>query len=469
MKKLVGVLILTVLLLIFVGGYATGTGEYEIIIDNEYNATLNVLDESRNIKKSISLGQLHFAHDQTAEGPVEALNASIAEKETQIEALIASSADKDEQIELLVTSAALKDAKIEILEKDITEKTDKIATLETDVSEKASKIESLKSDAAEKAANIEKLEADVEAKAGTIKTLEADAIEKTTRINTLEADIAKKTTEIETLEAEVTKKTTRIDNLEAEVTEKVTRIESLEADVADKADKITALVTEVTEKVKEIEKQKTDIASKDMEIDTLSASVTEKMTQIEALSNDVAYKAEQIDTLTSKNTSLAAQLLMFKQMIVDEGAETSSQKINSLLVIVPTKDFVIERLSTVSDIAKIDAVTVDNDPNGQLGKKGQYIEQIYFSSPLVNAAYADDFDLDVIGAGTVCGGSVEVYRTITDAEERNRYLAYYDGSDLSSGSHTVIGTIVIRTSSSLSLVDQKKLEEEIVAALISEK
>ena len=206
-----------------------------------------------------------------------------------------------------------------------------------------------------------------------------------------------------------------------------------------------------------------------MKIETLSASVTEKTTQIEALNNDVADKAEQIDVLTSKNDSQVAQLLMFKQMIVDESEGTSSQKVSSLLVIVPTKNYVIERLSTISDIAKIDAVTVDNDPNGQLGKKGQYIEQIYFSSPLVNPEYATNLDLDVIDAGTVCGGSIEVYRTIADAEERNRHLAYYDGSDSSSGSHTVIGTIVIRTSSNLSLVDQKKLEEEIVAALTSEK
>ena len=35
MKKLVGALILTVLLLIFVGGYATGTGEYEIVADKD--------------------------------------------------------------------------------------------------------------------------------------------------------------------------------------------------------------------------------------------------------------------------------------------------------------------------------------------------------------------------------------------------------------------------------------------------
>ncbi len=73
----------------------------------------------------------------------------------------------------------------------------------------------------------------------------------------------------------------------------------------------------------------------------------------------------------------------------------------------------------------------------------------------------------MISAGTVCGGSIEVYRTISDGMKRDSHLAYYDGSS-SVGSRTVVGTIVIRTSSSLEMVDQKKLENGVIEALSSE-
>ena len=493
MKKIIGALLIAVVLLASIVSYATevealssdpqyqvvysyalqvaetaGFENYGIIVSDDYNVTINVFDEAKNIKESIDLGKLHFAHDPNEVDPVEALNISIADKESQIETLIANAADKDEQIDLLVTSAALKDAKIEILENDITEQNTKILALETDVIDKASTIETLQTDSIVKANGIVTLENDVKEKGEKIKALEANAVEKEAKSESMEADVSEKEILIKSLEKEVAEGKTAIENLEADAKEKTTRIESLEADVTDKTDKITALVSEVTEKVKENENLKTAISEKDTEIETLSTTVVEKTAQIETLNADVSDKKLQIETLTSKNNSQAAQLLMFKEMIVDAGAETSSQKINNLSVIVPTKDYVIERLSTISDIAKIAAVTVDNDPNGQLGKKGQYIEQIYFSSPLVNPEYAGNLDLDVIDAGTACGGSVEVYRTIADAEERDRHLAYYDGTDSSSGSHKAIGTLVIRTSSSLPLVDQKKLEEEIINALISE-
>ena len=137
------------------------------------------------------------------------------------------------------------------------------------------------------------------------------------------------------------------------------------------------------------------------------------------------------------------------------------------LVDTPTEEFIIDRLKTVSNVAYVKAATEENDPNGQLGKQGGYIAQVFFSSPLVNPRYMDMPNLDIVEKGTDCGGSIEVYNTPYEAELRNAYLGGFDGTPFSSGSHKVIGTIIIRTSYQLKASDQKKLESEIVSALTS--
>ncbi len=148
-----------------------------------------------------------------------------------------------------------------------------------------------------------------------------------------------------------------------------------------------------------------------------------------------------------------------------DGLTTSRQQYE--LVNSPTDEYILDRLSRVPDIAYMAAVTEDNDPNNQLGKQGGYTAQVYFSSPLVNSRYANMPNLDVIKEGTSCGGSIEVYETVADAERRNTYLGSFDGTAMSSGSHRVIGTVVVRTSSSLKASQQKALEAEIIEALTS--
>lgn len=131
----------------------------------------------------------------------------------------------------------------------------------------------------------------------------------------------------------------------------------------------------------------------------------------------------------------------------------------------PSKEFLIDRLKKVDDIDKIEAVTEENDPNGQLNKAGGYTAQVYFSSPQVNDE-TGFFTGDVIEDGTEAGGSIEVYKTVTEANKRNDYLSAFDGQALSSGSHTVYGSIIIRTSSLLTASQQKEQEEKILNELI---
>lgn len=133
------------------------------------------------------------------------------------------------------------------------------------------------------------------------------------------------------------------------------------------------------------------------------------------------------------------------------------------LVTNPSEAFVIERLQGVEGVGEISAVTEDNDPNGKLGKAGGYTATIYFTSPNVNQA--DVIGETVIEKGTDCGGAIEVYANANDATQRETYLAAFDGGILSSGSHKVIGTVLVRTSDKLTASQQNALEAAIIEAL----
>lgn len=133
------------------------------------------------------------------------------------------------------------------------------------------------------------------------------------------------------------------------------------------------------------------------------------------------------------------------------------------LVTNPTEAYIIECLGNVSNIIDISAVTEETDVNGQLNKQGGYTAQIFFSSDLIdqNAIYGNT----LIEKGTDAGGSIEVYTTPEDANKRNEYLTSFDGGVFSSGSHTVVGTVIVRTSNELTASQQKELETDIINSL----
>lgn len=136
-------------------------------------------------------------------------------------------------------------------------------------------------------------------------------------------------------------------------------------------------------------------------------------------------------------------------------------------VTAPEESFVIERIKDIDTVTGVEAVTEDNDPNGDLGKSGGYTAAIYFSSNQVSPAdlYLTGEFTPIVDAGCDGGGAVEVYATVEDAEKRNDYLASFDGGILSSGSHSVLGTCVIRTSTYLKASQQQALEQALIDAL----
>ena len=133
------------------------------------------------------------------------------------------------------------------------------------------------------------------------------------------------------------------------------------------------------------------------------------------------------------------------------------------LVNKPTEAYIIQRLQTIPEITGIAAVTEDNDPNGNLNKAGGYTSTVYFSHKSVNQK--DVYGDTLIDKGTDAGGAIEVYTCVEDAIKRRDYLATFDGSILASGTHTVIGTVLVRTSNELTASLQKELEAKIISAL----
>lgn len=133
----------------------------------------------------------------------------------------------------------------------------------------------------------------------------------------------------------------------------------------------------------------------------------------------------------------------------------------------PVDSFVMERLQRVETITAMAPVTEDHDPNGKLNKQGGYIGCIYFTDSQVDRSQIYDDSDDVIEVGTDGGGAIEIFATPEEANARNDYLASFDGGMLSSGSHYVEGTCLIRTSDHLNGTQQKELTTKITEALIA--
>lgn len=134
------------------------------------------------------------------------------------------------------------------------------------------------------------------------------------------------------------------------------------------------------------------------------------------------------------------------------------------LVNVPTEAYVIQRLKTISDITGISAVTEDHDPNGNLNKLGGYTSTVYFSHKNLKLDKSI-YGKTLIDQGTDAGGAIEVYTCVEDAIKRRDYLARFDGTVTASGTHTVIGTVLVRTSDKLTASQQKAFEAKLIAAL----
>lgn len=162
-----------------------------------------------------------------------------------------------------------------------------------------------------------------------------------------------------------------------------------------------------------------------------------------------------------KNTSFDDKT----QALKDAETALSNSIEQRKLVTAPSEAFVIERLRGIDGVGEIAALTEETDNNGLLGKAGTYYAKIDFASPWIKDPYSIYSGRSVAENSTSGGGSVEVFETEELAQKRNDYLAVFDGGWLSSGSHKILGTLVVRTSNELTASQQKQLEANIIAAL----
>lgn len=132
------------------------------------------------------------------------------------------------------------------------------------------------------------------------------------------------------------------------------------------------------------------------------------------------------------------------------------------LVTAPSLGYIVECLKHVPSIIGIEVDLEDNaaDFTGLSSSSGT----VYFTSDLVEL---NDVSGDTVQKkGTSGGGSIDVFATSAEAEERNDYLMGYDDTWLDFGSHVVVGTIVIRISEKLSDEQQKELQSNIIDTLL---
>ena len=231
--------------------------------------------------------------------------------------------------------------------------------------------------------------------------------------------------------------------------------------------------------VKEVEAKNTELTSamndaqKILDKKEAVYDNTTKEAFITALS-DAKAAQRKIPDLPKKTADINAETKKLSEpldysSVINAISEKQTAYQNSVLqmkqITNPNEDFVIQRLKGIPNISGYQAVTEDHDPNGNLNKQGGYTSTVYFSTPLIDQSSV--YGNDIVDKGTECGGAIEVYASEEDAEKRDSYLASFDGAGmLNSGSHKVLGTIVIRTSTKLTATRQNEFTNNITNKLL---
>lgn len=231
--------------------------------------------------------------------------------------------------------------------------------------------------------------------------------------------------------------------------------------------------------VKEVEAKNTELTSamngaqKILDKKDAVYDNTTKEAFITALS-DAKAAQRKIPDLPKKTADINAETKKLSEpldysSVINAISEKQTAYQNSVLqmkqITNPNEDFVIQRLKGIPNISGYQAVTEDHDPNGNLNKQGGYTSTVYFSTPLIDQSSI--YGNDIVDKGTECGGAIEVYASEEDAEKRDSYLASFDGAGmLNSGSHKVLGTIVIRTSTKLTATQQNEFTNNITNKLL---
>ena len=192
-----------------------------------------------------------------------------------------------------------------------------------------------------------------------------------------------------------------------------------------------------------------------------TTSEREEIEQTVIAEKDALIKISFPDTPTTPDYTVSIETIKENQIAFQNSIQGLKQ------VTAPSDDFVMDRLKELDTILGLAAVTKNHDPNGYLGTPGGYIGCIYFSDERVDKRGWDiePEKYNVIDIGTIGGGSIEVYGTVEEAQTRDTYLASFDNTSLDRGTHTVVGTLIVRISSKLAHDQQIEVENQIITVL----
>lgn len=133
---------------------------------------------------------------------------------------------------------------------------------------------------------------------------------------------------------------------------------------------------------------------------------------------------------------------------------------NVELVTNPSEEYILSKLKDVTGVMEVYAATSEDDPNNLFSDESGATSVVFFSYDKVDQDKIRGDNL--VEKGTDSGGCIEVFMTQEDALKRDKHLGIFSIS----GSHKVIGTVIVRTSYKLSKEDQDELESEICKAFL---
>lgn len=146
----------------------------------------------------------------------------------------------------------------------------------------------------------------------------------------------------------------------------------------------------------------------------------------------------------------------------DQSPQYTITESNLALVDNPSQEYVVNALSSINGIYDIECATEGNDPNNGLSKEDGYTSAVFFKySQIDQTQFNEDSSIEI---GTDAGGCVEVYRNVSDAQNRISTLSTFKIA----GSHKLIGSVIVRTSSKMDNGQQAELEAMICRKLLGQ-
>jgi hypothetical protein len=180
-----------------------------------------------------------------------------------------------------------------------------------------------------------------------------------------------------------------------------------------------------------------------------------------------SYNSNEKESIMTRNSLAIIAFLCVVACFTGCGAGNSAN--------VSIKDILERVKSEVATIESIEMATEETDSNNLLNKPGQYIELGWFVDSRIEKReeFEDHFDADgkpiskgfVAESGTAGGGTIEKFKTASDAKKRDEYLAKFDSMPMLASYHEQHGVFVIRMSNKLTASQQKEIAEKIKKAI----